>query len=137
MIDVADLLIELAEEGIALWVEHGRIRYWAARGALTDARRVQIGGSRQLLLDLLARMQYLPLALDRGGWPSDWSEALEERSAIMEYGSCLSRRAAEHQAAGRLRVERLRHVLADHNQLNHVEIYSESGKLSPFSEDEG
>ncbi|MGI9309063.1 MAG: condensation domain-containing protein, partial [Gammaproteobacteria bacterium] len=49
----ADLVTMLAQQGIRLWADAGRLRYSAPTGALTPALREQLQGNKQSLLNHL------------------------------------------------------------------------------------
>lgn len=52
--DIGALLEELDRDGVALWVEAGRLRFRAPRGTLTNERKALLGKHKQAITDRLS-----------------------------------------------------------------------------------
>ena len=137
MTSEADLLVELAQESIFLWVEGERLRYRWAPGRLTNAHRTRIGKHRDRLVDVLARTEYRPLPSARECWPLDWQECFEERAAIMQYEGGLERGEAERIAEFRVRVLQLQSAVGYGCTPTTIENYPNVEKLSHPAEADG
>ena len=98
----ADLLVELVEAGVVLWLDGEQIRYRAPSGALDQWRRDLVVEHRSALVDLLLAGLALPRDVD--DWPDSARESFEERAAILEFDGGLARVTAEREAARLVRV---------------------------------
>ena len=81
-----ELLQELTDADVALWVDGDRLRYLAGR-SLAPTLRVAVAAGRAELVALLRRGVALPA--DVGAWPEGHIEALDERLAVMEFDGLL------------------------------------------------
>ncbi len=105
-----ELLVELVERGVLLWVNDGRLRFLAPEGALTEDLRRRAGAVHGDLVDLVAGGAVLPP--DLAVWDEDPRYDYEERAGILEYDAGLARDVAEVEAEHMVRVAWTRTFLA-------------------------
>lgn len=79
MVDARNLMSELTQAGIAIWVEGGRLRYKAPQGALTDQLRQRLTDSRDTLLQILSVHRNLET---EAGLPPVSPRPYDQRSAL-------------------------------------------------------
>lgn len=108
----AKALIALAEAGVVLLLDAGRLRFRAPTGAVTDDLRADVAACRPALVALVAAGGALPV--ERGSWPDPWLTEVEERAGILQFDGGLSREVAEREAERLLRVEYGRAFVARH-----------------------
>lgn len=109
-----ELLQELTDADVALWVDGDRLRYLAGR-SLAPTLRVAVAAGRAELVALLRRGVALPA--DVGAWPEGHIEALDERAAVMEFDGLLGRAEAERAAEHRVRLRAARTFLKTFNEI--------------------
>ena len=91
-----EVLLELVEAGVVLWVDGDRLRFRAPAGVLTDALRERVGRCRGALVALVKAGAVLPAA--RAAWPQEAADLFEERAGICEFHGGLGRVEAERVA---------------------------------------
>ena len=91
-----DVLLELVEAGVVLWVNGDRLRFRAPAGVLSDARRGRVASCRGALVALVKAGAVLPV--ERSVWPEEAAERFEERAGICEFHGGLGRAEAERVA---------------------------------------
>ena len=96
---------QLAELGVSLWVDGGRLKYRGPVDALHDDLRARVIRQRDDLVALLARAG-LPGA--RECWTESLRESFEERAGVIEFDGGLERVEAELRAEARVRLQALR-----------------------------
>ena len=104
-----DVLVELVEAGVVLWVAEGRLRFRAPHGAVDEDLRAGVAAVRGGLVALVKAGAVLPA--DRAAWPSEAREGFEERAGIMEFDGDLPREIAEREAERCVRVDHARRWL--------------------------
>ena len=108
----ANALIALAEAGVVLVADAGRLRFRSPTSALTDDLRADVAACRPALVALVAAGGVLPV--ERGSWPEPWRTEVEERAGILQFDGGLSREDAEREAERLLRVQHARAFVARH-----------------------
>jgi hypothetical protein len=103
----ANVLLALVEAGAVLWIEDGRLRFRAPRGALGGGLDARSRACTPALVALVRAGAVLPR--DLAAWPADERDAYEERAAIQHFEGGLPREVAEREAE---RAARLAHVRA-------------------------
>lgn len=104
-----DVLLALVEAEVVLWVDGGRLCFRAPAGALTDELRGRVAECRGALLALVKAGAVLPA--DRGTWPEEAVELVEERAGICEFHGGLARDEAERVAERCVRLEHVREFI--------------------------
>ena len=139
MVDARNLMSELAQSGIAIWVEEGRLRYKAPQGALTAHLRQRLTDNRNELLALLAAQRDL---VTETRLPPISPRPPEQRSALsysqqrlwfldqLLPGRATYNMPFVHRLQGPLQVEALRQALCDvirRHEILRTEIVSVDG----------
>ena len=92
----AEVVLELVEAEVVLWLDGDRLRFRAPEGAVTDELRGRVAGCRGALVALVKAGAVLPAS--RGDWPEDAVFDFEERAGICEFEGELPRDQAEREA---------------------------------------
>lgn len=108
---MGELLMELVERGVLLWVDGDRLRFLAPAGVLDDDLRGRAGDARDALIALVEAGAVL--APDLTAWEEDARYDYEERAGILEYEAGLPRGVAEVEAERMVRASWTRSFLAD------------------------
>lgn len=93
------LMEALAEVGVSVWLEGGRLKYRGPVGAIDDLRD-QVASERVSLVQLL---QVGGLPCDVRAWTPSERELFEERAGVMEFDGGMPQAEAELFAEARVR----------------------------------
>lgn len=101
-----DVLLALVAAEVVLWGDGRRLRYRAPVGALDARLKAAAGRVRGSLLALVRAGAVLPV--ERGAWPAEAVEELEERAGMLIYDAGLPPSQAEREAERLVRVSHAR-----------------------------
>ena len=102
----AEVLIELVEAEVVLWLDGDRLRFRAPEGAVTGELRERVATCRAALVALVKAGAVLPAT--RSDWPEEVAFDFEERAGICEFEGELPRDQAEREADKCLRLAHTR-----------------------------